>query len=135
MKFKNIRGIFTKNLKILKIEGSRAEFLDFDFEISNFFWKPYIILIQGKNSKFRQDNALWNLYVVAKIIFFEDQIKSVGQCWFGTKPFIFRILPHEYPWLTSDQKVIKNWPPLKSESNGGLWISKNQNFKPFGLQC
>ncbi len=37
MKFKNIRGTFTKNLKILKIEGSRAEFLDFDFEISNFF--------------------------------------------------------------------------------------------------
>jgi hypothetical protein len=28
---------FTKNFKILKIAGSRAEFLDFDFEIQNFF--------------------------------------------------------------------------------------------------
>ena len=33
MKFKNIRGNFYKKNKILKIEGSRAEFLDFDFEI------------------------------------------------------------------------------------------------------
>ncbi len=29
--------IFTKKLKILKIAGSRAEFLDVDFEIKNFF--------------------------------------------------------------------------------------------------
>ncbi len=33
MKFKNIRGYCYKKLKILKIAGSRAEFLDFDFEI------------------------------------------------------------------------------------------------------
>jgi hypothetical protein len=31
MKFKNIRGSFYKNLKNLKIAGSRAEFVDFDF--------------------------------------------------------------------------------------------------------
>jgi hypothetical protein len=37
----------------------------------NFIW--------GQNSKFRQDNALLNLYVVAKIFFFEDGKKSVGQ--------------------------------------------------------
>jgi hypothetical protein len=28
---------FTKKLKILKIAGARAEFLDFDFEIKIFF--------------------------------------------------------------------------------------------------
>jgi hypothetical protein len=34
MKFKKILEVtFTKKLKILKIAGSRAEFLDFDFEI------------------------------------------------------------------------------------------------------
>ncbi len=32
-----------------------------------FFGEQDIILVQGKNSKFRQDNALGNLYVVAKI--------------------------------------------------------------------
>ncbi len=37
--------IFTKKMKILKIAGSRAEFLDYDFEIENFFWKQAIILI------------------------------------------------------------------------------------------
>ena len=37
--------IFTNKLKIMKIAGSRAEFLDFDFEIKNFFWKQAIILI------------------------------------------------------------------------------------------
>jgi len=31
MKFLNIRGSFYKKFKILKIVGSRAEFLDFDF--------------------------------------------------------------------------------------------------------
>jgi hypothetical protein len=36
---------FTKKLKFLKIAGFRAESLDFDFEIQNFFWKQYIILI------------------------------------------------------------------------------------------
>ena len=35
----------TKNFEILKIGGSRAEFLDFDFEIKNFFWKQAVILI------------------------------------------------------------------------------------------
>jgi len=34
------------------------------------FQKQAIILIQGKNSKFRRDNALQNLYVVQKMIFF-----------------------------------------------------------------
>ena len=33
MKFKYIRGYCYKNFEILKIVGSRAEFLDFDFEI------------------------------------------------------------------------------------------------------
>ncbi len=82
----------TKNFEILKIAGSRAEFLDFDFEIKNFFWKQAIILIKGQNSKFRRDKALQNLYVVAKISFFEDQKKSVGQYWFGARPLIFSIL-------------------------------------------
>ena len=31
MKLKNIRGSFNKKMKILKIAGSRADFLDFDF--------------------------------------------------------------------------------------------------------
>jgi hypothetical protein len=38
LKFKNIRGnCYKKNLEIFKIPGSRAELLDFDFEIDNFF--------------------------------------------------------------------------------------------------
>jgi hypothetical protein len=38
--------------------------------ISNTNLEKSIILIKGQNSKFGQDNALWNLYVVAKISFF-----------------------------------------------------------------
>jgi hypothetical protein len=33
MKLKNIRATVTKKFEILKIAGSRAEFLDFDCEI------------------------------------------------------------------------------------------------------
>ncbi len=45
MKFKYIVGTVTKNFEILKIAGSRAEFLDFDFEIKIFFWKQALIFI------------------------------------------------------------------------------------------
>jgi hypothetical protein len=41
----------------LKTAGSRAEFLDFDFGNQICFGKWDIILIQGKISKFGQDNA------------------------------------------------------------------------------
>ncbi len=37
MKFKILWVAFTKKLKNLKIAGSRADFLDFDFKIYNFF--------------------------------------------------------------------------------------------------
>ncbi len=78
----------------------------FWIEMKNFFWKQYIFFIWGQNLKFRQDNALQNLYVFTKIIFFEDGKKPVGQCWFGARPLIFSILPHKYTWMTSDQKVL-----------------------------
>jgi hypothetical protein len=48
---------FAKNFKILKIAGSRAEFLD-------------IFLFRDKiQNSAKIMNALWNLYVVTKIIF------------------------------------------------------------------
>ena len=113
---------FTKSLEFLKIAGSGAEFLHFEFWIYNFFWKHAIIFIQGQNSM--------EFICGCKNLFYEDCKKSVGQCWFGMRPIMYGILSHKYPWMTSDQKVLWNWPDLKFESNGGLCSSKN-----FGLQC
>ncbi len=69
---------------------SRAKFLDFYFKIQFFF--KFIILIQSKNSKFRWYDVLWNLHVVAKIILFCKQKKSVCQFWFVVRPLICSIL-------------------------------------------
>ncbi len=67
--------------------------------------------------------------------FFWDQNKSVGQCWFGANPLIYCILPHKNAWMTSDQKVLQNWPHLKSLSNGEHLSSKNWNLQRYELQA
>jgi len=63
----------------MKIAGSKVEFLDFDFEILNFFLNHYIILNRAKI----QNSAkitLFGIYMwLQKEVFFEAQIKSVGQ--------------------------------------------------------
>jgi hypothetical protein len=79
MKLKNRRGRFSKKIRKLKAPEQNSKMLTYKFII--FFGEQDIILVQGKNSKFRQDNALGNLCVVAKIFFFfEDKNKYVEQC-------------------------------------------------------
>jgi hypothetical protein len=45
---KSLGATVTKNFIILKIEGPKAEFLDFDFEIKNVFWKQDLIFVRDK---------------------------------------------------------------------------------------
>ncbi len=65
-----------KKVEILKIEGSRAKFLFFGNKINLFFKNKQTIFFQGQNSKFRPDNALRNLFLLAKTYFLGKLDKS-----------------------------------------------------------